>query len=137
MSDLSRAMLEREWLGKTLGIEFTETTPARVVATMPVTPAHHQPFGYLHGGASVALAETVASVGGMLNVPPGKVVFGQVIDANHVRPRQSGTLRAIGTPLHIGRPRRSGISGSSTRMTSWCVFHAAPWRSCRPTAGAR
>lgn len=103
MSDLSRAMLEREWLGKTLGIEFSEATPERVVAIMPITPAHHQPFGYLHGGASVALAETVASVGGMLNVPPGKVVFGQVIDANHVRPRQSGTLRAIGTPLHVGK----------------------------------
>jgi uncharacterized protein (TIGR00369 family) len=96
-------MLEREWLGKTLGIEFSEATPERVVAIMPITPAHHQPFGYLHGGASVALAETVASVGGMLNVPPGKVVFGQVIDANHVRPRQSGTLRAIGTPLHVGK----------------------------------
>ena len=103
MSDLTRAMLERDWLGKTLGIEFPEATPARVVATMPVTPAHHQPFGYLHGGASVALAETVASVGGMLNAPPGKVVFGLEINANHVRPRQSGTLRAIGTPLHVGQ----------------------------------
>ena len=60
MSDLNQRIFEREWLGKTLGIEFQELTPTRVVATMPITPAHHQPYGYLHGGASVALAESVA-----------------------------------------------------------------------------
>ena len=64
--DLAASMLDREWLGKTLGMEVVEAAPERVVISMPVTPAHHQPFGYLHGGASVALAETVASIGGML-----------------------------------------------------------------------
>ena len=103
MSELNRAMLEREWLGKTLGIELVETTPERVVATMPITSVHHQPFGYLHGGASVALAETVASLGGALNAPPGKVVFGLEINANHVRSRRSGTLKAIATPAHVGQ----------------------------------
>jgi len=103
MSDLTEQVLEREWLGKTLGVEFREMTPARVVAIMPVTPAHHQPFGFLHGGASVALAESVASIGGTLNCPPGKGVVGLEINANHVRPRRSGTLTAIGTPLHIGQ----------------------------------
>ncbi|MBK9943687.1 MAG: hotdog fold thioesterase [Kouleothrix sp.] len=103
MTSINRAMLDREWLGKTLGIEIAEAAPERVVALMPITAAHHQPFGYLHGGASVALAESVASVGGMLNAPPGKVVFGLEINANHVRPRRSGTLRAIGTPLHVGQ----------------------------------
>ena len=103
MSELSRAMLEREWLGKILGIELVEITPERVVATMPITPAHHQPFGYLHSGASVALAETVASIGGALNAPPGKVVFGLEINANHVRSRRSGTLKAIAMPAHVGQ----------------------------------
>ena len=65
--------LARGGLSKTLGIEFRELTPERVVATMPVTPRHHQPLGYLHGGASVALAETVASVGAFLNCPVGTV----------------------------------------------------------------
>jgi uncharacterized protein (TIGR00369 family) len=47
-----------------LGLEFTELVPERVVATMPVDERHHQPFGYLHGGVSVVLAESVASIGG-------------------------------------------------------------------------
>lgn len=93
---------ERDGLGKTLGIAFGEVTPTRVVATMPVTPRHHQPLGYLHGGASVALAETVASVGGFLNCAEGQAAFGLEINANHVRPIRAGTLTAIGTPLHVG-----------------------------------
>src|SRR6187397_2130100 len=103
MSDLSPQMFEREWLGKTLGIEFRELTLTRVVATMPITPTHHQPYGYLHGGASVSLAESVASVGGALNCTPGKGVVGLEINANHVRPRRSGMLTAIGMPLHSGQ----------------------------------
>jgi uncharacterized protein (TIGR00369 family) len=103
MSDLNQRIFEREWLGKLLGIELRELTPERVVATMPITPAHHQPYGYLHGGASVALAETVASVGGAQNCPPGKGVVGLEINANHVRPRRSGMLTAVGVPLHTGQ----------------------------------
>ena len=103
MTSLNASIFDREWLGRTLGITVAEAAPERVVATMPITPAHHQPFGFLHGGASVALAETVASIGGMLNAPPGKAVFGLEINANHVRPRRDGTLRAIGTPLHVGQ----------------------------------
>ena len=103
MSEISREMLEREWLGKTLGMEFVEMTPQRVVVTMPITSKHHQPFGYLHGGASVALAETVASLGASLNAPPGKLVFGLEINANHIRSRRSGTLTATGAPIHVGQ----------------------------------
>jgi 1,4-dihydroxy-2-naphthoyl-CoA hydrolase len=103
MSTFTPDMFQHDWLAKTLGIEFPELTPERVVATMPITPAHHQPFGYLHGGASVALAETAASFGGMLNAPAGKMVFGLEINANHVRARRDGLLTAIGTPLHIGQ----------------------------------
>jgi uncharacterized protein (TIGR00369 family) len=101
--DELRALGERHGLGKTLDIEVTEATQERVVARMPVTPRHHQPFGYLHGGASVALAETVASIGGVLNCPPGKVAFGQEINANHLRPKQDGVLTATALPIHIGR----------------------------------
>ena len=86
-----------------LGLEFVDLTPERVVATMPVDERHHQPFGYLHGGVSVVLAESVASVGGYLNCPPGKAAFGAEISASHVRPKRSGTLTAVGIPAHLGR----------------------------------
>lgn len=103
MTQITRDLLEKEWLGKALGIHFPELKPERIVATMLITPSHHQPLGYLHGGASVALAETVASVGGIMNAAPGKAVFGIEINANHIRPRRDGTLTAIGTPLHVGQ----------------------------------
>jgi 1,4-dihydroxy-2-naphthoyl-CoA hydrolase len=103
MNPIDHSLLDKDGLGKTLGIEVVELTPERVVATMPVTPRHHQPFGYLHGGASVALAETVASLGGSLNCPRGKAAFGLEINANHLRPKREGLLTAVGTPLHRGR----------------------------------
>jgi 1,4-dihydroxy-2-naphthoyl-CoA hydrolase len=103
MNAIDRSLLDKDGLGKTLGIDVVELTPERVVATMPVTPRHHQPFGYLHGGASVALAETVASLGGILNCPRGMAAFGLEINANHLRPKREGLLTAVGTPLHRGR----------------------------------
>lgn len=88
----------------TLGITITEATPERVVAQMPVTPSVHQPFGILHGGASVALAETVASVGATLNLDLTKQrAVGLEINANHLRAKREGVLTAIATPLHRGR----------------------------------
>lgn len=95
--------LDRETLDKTLGIRYLELSKEKVVAELEVTPKVHQPFGFLHGGASVALAESVASVGGFLNCPPGYAAFGLEINANHLRRKQEGTLRAVGTPLHLGR----------------------------------
>jgi 1,4-dihydroxy-2-naphthoyl-CoA hydrolase len=86
-----------------LGIEYEEVTAERVVATMPVDGRTHQPFGILHGGASVVLAETVASVGATLGAGPGRVAVGQEINANHIRPKRSGTVRAVGTPIHSGK----------------------------------
>ncbi len=91
-------------LMETLGIVLTEASPERVVATMPVTPAHHQPFGILHGGASVALAETVASFGSSASIDTTRQrAVGLEINANHVRSLREGTLTAVGTPLHLGR----------------------------------
>ncbi|NOK62701.1 MAG: hotdog fold thioesterase [Chloroflexi bacterium AL-W] len=93
----------KDSLDKTLGIVLQDVSSDQVVATMPVTPQHHQPFGYLHGGASVALAETVASVGAVVSCPSGKTAFGLEINANHIRPKRTGMLTAIGVPLHKGR----------------------------------
>ena len=95
--------LPQETLIRTLGIHFLEFSPHRVVAEMPVEPKVHQPFGYLHGGASVSLAETLASVGAYLAAPEGYSSFGLEINANHLRSVQSGKVIATATPLHSGR----------------------------------
>lgn len=100
---VSRELLQRDGLARILGIEPVELTRERVVMTMPVGITQHQPLGYLHGGASVALAETVASIGGLLFCAPGMATFGMEINANHLRPKRDGVLTAVGTPLHVGR----------------------------------
>ncbi len=87
-----------------LGIEYVEITPDKVVATMPVHAATHQPFGQLHGGASVVLAESVASVGTWhLIDQENEIAVGLEINANHLRGKQDGLVKATGTPLHKGR----------------------------------
>lgn len=96
--------LQEETLLTTLGIEIVEATRERVVARMPVGPRVHQPFGLLHGGASVALAETVASTGAWMNVDQAtQVVVGIEINANHLRARRDGEVVATATPVHVGR----------------------------------
>jgi 1,4-dihydroxy-2-naphthoyl-CoA hydrolase len=88
----------------TLGIEMLELTPQRVVATMPVDQRTRQPFGILHGGASVALAETVASFGAVAIIDRERyVAVGQEINANHLRPKLEGVVTATGVPVHVGR----------------------------------
>lgn len=93
-----------ETIAGVLGIEFGDITPDRVTATMPVHAATHQPFGQLHGGASVVLAESVASVGTWhLIDQEHEIAVGLEINANHLRGKQEGIVTAIGTPLHKGR----------------------------------
>ena len=88
----------------TLAIEMLELTEQRVVATMPVDQRTRQPFGILHGGASVALAETVASFGATAVIDRERfVAVGQEINANHLRPKVDGVVRATGVPVHVGR----------------------------------
>jgi uncharacterized protein (TIGR00369 family) len=95
---------DRETLLSTLGIEIVEASKERVVGRMPVGPKVHQPFGLLHGGASVALAETVASAAGWMQVDRAKeTVVGLEINANHLRAKRDGVVTAVATPLHIGR----------------------------------
>jgi len=87
-----------------LGIEFIEMTTERIVATMPVDERTRQPFGLLHGGASIALAETVASFGAAFHIDRERyTAVGQEINGNHLRPKLDGVVRAVGTPVHIGR----------------------------------
>lgn len=94
----------RNKLMELLGIEFITLEKDKVVMTMPVDERTHQPAGYLHGGASVLLAETAASIGGALNVDLEKqAVFGMEINANHVRSKREGLVTATATPLHIGK----------------------------------
>jgi 1,4-dihydroxy-2-naphthoyl-CoA hydrolase len=96
-------MLKNTLIG-TLGIEVTHIEAGKVIATMPVDERTRQPFGLLHGGASVALAETVASIGAFELVDKEtEGVAGLEINANHVRPITEGTVTAIGTVLHQGR----------------------------------
>lgn len=93
--------------GKTMpghvGIEFTACDDSTLTARMPVDHRTHQPFGRLHGGASVVLAETVASVGGAMACAPGKVTVGLEINANHIRPAMSGHVHATATAENLGR----------------------------------
>ena len=91
-------------LGGNLGIEFMEATPEYLVARMPVDHRTMQPFGVLHGGASVALAETLGSVGGYLLVKDdNKLTVGLEIKANHVRSARSGWVTGKARPVHVGR----------------------------------
>ncbi|WLR55759.1 hotdog fold thioesterase [Mesobacillus subterraneus] len=95
--------LNKTLLGS-LGIEITELQKGKVVATMPVDDRTRQPFGLLHGGASVALAETVASVGSFELVDKeNEVVVGLEINANHIRAKKDGLVTAVGTVLHQGK----------------------------------
>lgn len=87
-----------------LGIKAITLTPEKVVLEMPVGPSTHQPLGFLHGGASVALAESAASIGGTLNLnSENEATFGMEINANHLRSKKDGIVRAIAEPIHIGR----------------------------------
>ncbi len=87
-----------------LDIEYVEITTDRVVLKMPVGPKTWQPFGILHGGASVVLAETAASVATSVNIDIRKyVAVGMEINANHIRSKKDGVVTAVATPLHKGR----------------------------------
>jgi len=89
---------------ETLGIEIISMDKQSVVLTMPVDSRTHQPAGFLHGGASVALAETAASIGGLLNVDPEKYsVFGVEINANHIKSKKDGIVTAKAFPQHVGK----------------------------------
>ena len=86
-----------------LGIRISALGPDFLQATMPVEARTHQPYGVLHGGASVALAETAGSIASMLCIAPGEVALGQEINANHLRAVSAGLVTATARPFHLGR----------------------------------
>lgn len=94
----------RDTLDATLGIEIVEFGPDFIRGTMPVEVRTRQPFGLLHGGASVALAETLGSLGCYLTLPDdGSRGVGLEINANHLRAVRDGVVTGTGRPLHLGR----------------------------------
>lgn len=87
-----------------LGIEFVDCGPDWISARMPVDHRTHQPFGRLHGGASVALAETIGSMAGAMVVDPDRfTAVGMEINANHVRPVRTGWVLGTARPEALGR----------------------------------
>ena len=95
--------LNKNNLAEHLGMQFTEIGDNYLKATMPVDHRTQQPYGLLHGGASVALAETLGSVGSALIIDLEKYIcVGIEINANHVRGVKSGIVTGIATPIHIG-----------------------------------
>ncbi len=94
-----------EHMGTFLDIQFEHIAPDKFVASMPVNEKTIQPFGILHGGASVVLAETLASVGGwFLLDDPNKTVVGVEINANHIRSvKKGGKVTGVAVPISTGR----------------------------------
>lgn len=84
-----------------MGIEIVEATPGRVVGTMPVA-GNTQPYGLLHGGASVVLAETLGSYGAMLHAGAGRQAVGIEVNATHHRAVRDGIVTGTATALHLG-----------------------------------
>jgi 1,4-dihydroxy-2-naphthoyl-CoA hydrolase len=96
--------LEHSTMAEHLGIEFTEIGEDSLAAKMPVDTRTKQPDGILHGGASVALAETLGSVGGSMCVDRERFqIVGQEINANHLRPAMGGVVLGRAKPIHLGR----------------------------------
>lgn len=90
-------------LNEKLGVVYTEISAERIVATMPVE-GNQQPYGLLHGGASIALAESLGSVGSALHAMTlDKVAVGVDINATHHRSATTGVVTGVATPVHLGR----------------------------------
>lgn len=89
-------------LAQRMGIEFTELTLERSVATMPVE-GNTQPVGLLHGGAYVVLGESLGSMSANLHAGPGRLAVGVDINATHTRAATSGVVTGVCTPIHLGR----------------------------------
>lgn len=89
---------------ESLDIRFTEVRDDALVGSMAVDRRTHQPYGILHGGASVALAESLGSVAGhFCRKDPETRVVGQHVDAHHLRPVRSGRVHGVASPVHLGR----------------------------------
>ncbi|MEZ5664434.1 MAG: hotdog fold thioesterase [Burkholderiaceae bacterium] len=86
-----------------LGIEFLDVGDDSITARVPVDTRTRQPYGLLHGGVSVVLAETLGSCGAAFSCPPGHRAVGLDINANHLRGATAGWVTGVTRPVHIGR----------------------------------
>ena len=101
--DLLNAQARHALMGN-LGIQYTYASENRIEATMPVDHRTRQPFGILHGGATLALAETVAGLGSMITCQPDEIIVGMQVSGNHISSAHEGdTVRAVATIVHKGR----------------------------------
>jgi uncharacterized protein (TIGR00369 family) len=98
--DMANAM-GRGTLIERMGIEFTAVDTGSVTATMPVS-GNTQPYGLLHGGASVVLAETLGSFGSAMHAGPDRIAVGIEVNATHHRAARSGSVTGTATALHLG-----------------------------------
>jgi len=87
-----------------IGIKITGFTNDSITGTMPVDRRTHQPYGILHGGASVVLAETLGSLAAQLTVDDSKYqTVGLEVNANHIKSVRSGIVTGIAVPIHLGK----------------------------------
>ncbi|QBX56862.1 hotdog fold thioesterase [Nocardioides seonyuensis] len=93
-------------LNEKMGVQLVEISAERIVGTMPVE-GNTQPFGLLHGGASVVLAETLGSIGSAIHAYPAKIAVGVDINATHHRAATSGVVTGVATAIHLGRSSTS------------------------------
>jgi uncharacterized protein (TIGR00369 family) len=105
LDEVKAWMATRPTLAHALGIELTALTPEYLEGRMPVDGRTHQPMGLLHGGASVALAETLGSIAASLRLPDRtkQAAVGLEINANHLKGVRNGWVRGRATPVHVGR----------------------------------
>ena len=107
-TDQSKEEFAAEWaermgaLNERMGITLVEWSAERVVGTMPVE-GNTQPYGLLHGGASVVLAESLGSTGAAMHAHPDRLAVGVDINATHHRAARSGVVTGVATPVHLGR----------------------------------
>ncbi|HBN22171.1 MAG TPA: thioesterase [Holosporales bacterium] len=105
-----------------VGIEITNISEDSLTGTMPVDHRTTQPFGILHGGASVVLAESLGSLAGNMACPEGYGVVGVEINANHLRKETKGYVTGVASPIHIGRRTQVwGIEISNEEGKKVCV----------------
>ncbi len=121
-----------EQLGDRMGIRLLESTPDRVVGTMPVE-GNRQPYGLLHGGANAVLAESLGSVGAALHAGPERAAVGLELSCTHHRAATAGLVTGVAVPLHRGNSTATyeitmtddrGKRTCSARLT--CVLRDQP-----------
>ena len=117
-------------LNDKMGIELEAISAERVVATMPVE-GNTQPYGLLHGGASVVLAETLGSVGSALHAHPDRFSVGVDINATHHRSATAGTVTGVATAMHLGRTSATTRSSSPTSAAAGSAPRGSPAPCCR------